>query len=52
MYSYSQQAVVAESDSELVWYDYKNLSKCDPGSEVWGVVMSHTRPHDDLERSL
>jgi len=39
IYSYSQQAVVAESDSELVWYDYEKLKKCDPGPEAWGVVM-------------
>ena len=39
IYSYSQQAVVAESDSELVWYDYEKLEKCDPGLEAWGVVL-------------
>jgi len=43
MYSYSQLAVVAESDSELVWYDYENLKKCDPGSEAWDVVVRGMR---------
>ena len=41
MYSYSQQAVVTESDSELVWYDHENLRKCDPGPETWNVVLKH-----------
>lgn len=43
MYSYSQQAVVAESDSEQVWYDYESLRKCNPGPEAWGVVLRHMR---------
>jgi hypothetical protein len=47
MYSYSQQAVVAESDSELVWYDYEALTKCDPGPGTWGVVLRHTRFRND-----
>ena len=47
MYSYSQQEVVAESDSELVWYDYENLRKCDPGPETWGVVLRHMGLQND-----
>jgi len=47
MYSYSQQAVVAESDSELVWYDYENLRRCDPGPETWSVVLKHMRLRND-----
>ena len=39
IYSYSQQAIVVESDSELVWYDYDKLKKCNPGPEAWGAVM-------------
>jgi hypothetical protein len=37
-YSYSQGAVVAESDSVIVWYDYDKLRKCDPGEEARNVV--------------
>jgi len=48
MYSYSQQAVVAESDSELVWYDYEKLGRCDPGFETWGVVLKHMRLQNEL----
>ncbi|KAF9779317.1 HotDog domain-containing protein [Thelephora terrestris] len=48
MYSYSQRAVVAESDSELVWYDYESLGKCDPGPDAWDVVLRYMRPHKDL----
>jgi len=47
VYSCSQQAVVAESDSELVWYDYEKLKKCDPGPETWGVILGHVRPPND-----
>ena len=47
MYSCSQQAVVAESDSELVWYDYENLKKCNPGPEVWDVVVKHMGLNND-----
>lgn len=48
MYSYAQQEVVADSDSELVWYDYETLNKCDPGPETWGVVLKYMLPHDDM----
>ncbi|KAG1747932.1 Thioesterase/thiol ester dehydrase-isomerase [Suillus paluster] len=38
LYSYSQQAIVADSDSVLVWYDYDNLKKCDPGDDAWRLL--------------
>ncbi|KAG0691960.1 hypothetical protein DFH29DRAFT_883340 [Suillus ampliporus] len=40
LYSYSQQAVVANSDSVLVWYDYDNLKKCDPGDGAWRILKA------------
>lgn len=52
MYSYSQQAIVAESDSELVWYDYEDLKKCDPGPEVWDVVVRHMRRYNNPPSGL
>ncbi|EIN06231.1 Thioesterase/thiol ester dehydrase-isomerase [Punctularia strigosozonata HHB-11173 SS5] len=42
-YSYSQRAIVAESDSVLVWYDYDKLRKCDPGQQARDVVMGRIR---------
>ncbi|KAH7890984.1 Thioesterase/thiol ester dehydrase-isomerase [Phlebopus sp. FC_14] len=38
VYSYSQQAIVADSESVVVWYDYDRLKKCDPGDEAWQVL--------------
>ena len=46
MYSYSQQAVVAECDSELVWYDYESHKKCDPGPETWRAVFKQLEPQN------
>ncbi|KAG1908100.1 Thioesterase/thiol ester dehydrase-isomerase [Suillus fuscotomentosus] len=40
LYSYAQQAIVADSDSVLVWYDYDNLRKCDPGDDTWRVMKA------------
>ncbi|KAG0697945.1 HotDog domain-containing protein [Suillus ampliporus] len=40
LYSYSQQAIVADSDSVLVWYDYDNLKKCDPGDDAWRILKA------------
>ncbi|KAG1738954.1 HotDog domain-containing protein [Suillus lakei] len=40
LYSYSQQAIVADSDSVLVWYDYDNLRKCDPGDDAWRILKA------------
>ncbi|KAF8549381.1 hypothetical protein OG21DRAFT_1470074 [Imleria badia] len=37
-YSYSQQAVVADSEGVFVWYDYDSLKKCDPGDDAWRVL--------------
>ncbi|KAL4062538.1 Thioesterase/thiol ester dehydrase-isomerase [Scleroderma citrinum] len=38
LYSYSQQKVVANSESTLVWYDYDKLKKCHPGDDAWRVL--------------
>ncbi|KAG2123478.1 Thioesterase/thiol ester dehydrase-isomerase [Suillus clintonianus] len=38
LYSYSQQAIVADSDSMLVWYDYDSLRKCNPGDDTWRIL--------------
>lgn len=40
LYSYAQQAIVADSDSVLVWYDYDNLKKCDPGDDTWRIMKA------------
>ncbi|KAG2033816.1 HotDog domain-containing protein [Suillus americanus] len=40
LYSYAQQAIVADSDSVLVWYDYDNLRKCDPGDDTWRIMKA------------
>jgi acyl-CoA thioesterase FadM len=40
LYSYAQQAVVADSDSVLVWYDYDSLRKCDPGDDTWRIMRA------------
>lgn len=37
-YSYAQQAIVADSEGVIVWYDYDSLKKCDPGDETWRVL--------------
>ncbi|KAH7922229.1 hypothetical protein BV22DRAFT_674438 [Leucogyrophana mollusca] len=37
-YSYVQGAVVADSDSVIVWYDYDKLAKCDPGERAWAAL--------------
>jgi hypothetical protein len=42
-YSYAQQAIVAESDSVVVWYDYDALRKCDPGEESRQVIWRRMR---------
>jgi len=42
-YSYAQSAIVAESNSIIVWYDYNTLKKCDPGAEAWAVVKGRIR---------
>lgn len=38
LYSYTQQRVVADSESTIVWYNYDKLRKCDPGDEAWRVL--------------
>ncbi|KAG1801742.1 uncharacterized protein BJ212DRAFT_1398966, partial [Suillus subaureus] len=40
LYSYAQQAIVADSDSVLVWYDYDSLRKCDPGNDTWRIMKA------------
>ncbi|KAG2072435.1 Thioesterase/thiol ester dehydrase-isomerase [Suillus decipiens] len=47
LYSYAQQAVVADSDSVLVWYDYDSLKKCDPGDDTWRILKAAS--HDGQE---
>ncbi|KZP04890.1 hypothetical protein FIBSPDRAFT_940765 [Athelia psychrophila] len=42
-WSYAQGCVVAESDSEIVWYDHDNLKKCDPGERWRAVVQRRIR---------
>jgi hypothetical protein len=42
-YSYANSTIVAESDSNIVWYDYDKLRKCDPGNEAWAVVEGRIR---------
>ncbi|KAF8909276.1 HotDog domain-containing protein [Gymnopilus junonius] len=42
-YSLSQKAFVAHSKEALVWYDYDNLKKCDPGERAKEVVFSRIR---------
>ena len=37
-YSYAQQAVVADSEGVIVWYDYGSLKKCDPGDNTWRIL--------------
>lgn len=37
-YSCAQQAIVADSEGVIVWYDYDSLKKCDPGDEAWSVL--------------
>ncbi|KZP28702.1 Thioesterase/thiol ester dehydrase-isomerase, partial [Athelia psychrophila] len=46
-WSYAQGCVVAESDSELVWYDHDKLSKCDPGEGRRAVVQRRIREKTD-----
>ncbi|KAG1874403.1 hypothetical protein F4604DRAFT_1582281, partial [Suillus subluteus] len=40
LYSYSQQAIVADSVGVLVWYDYDSLRKCDPGDDTWRILKA------------
>lgn len=39
-YSYAQQAIVADSEGVIVWYDYDSLKKCDPGDKTWRVLKN------------
>ncbi|KAJ8586164.1 hypothetical protein M405DRAFT_373664 [Rhizopogon salebrosus TDB-379] len=48
LYSYSQQAIVADSDGTLVWYDYDNLKKCDPGVRAWDILKAASK-HGQVE---
>ncbi|KAG1801741.1 HotDog domain-containing protein [Suillus subaureus] len=40
LYSYSQQAIVADSVGVLVWYDYDSLRKCNPGEDTWRILKA------------
>ncbi|KAF8652596.1 hypothetical protein AX16_004317 [Volvariella volvacea WC 439] len=44
-YSLAQQAFVAHSEEELVWYDYAALKKADPGEDVRSVVWRRMDAH-------
>jgi hypothetical protein len=48
LYSYSQQAIVADSDGTLVWYDYDSLKKCDPGVRAWDILKAASK-HGQVE---
>jgi hypothetical protein len=37
-YSCAQDAIVADSEAVLVWYDYDTLKKCDPGEAARSVM--------------
>jgi hypothetical protein len=43
LYSYSQQAIVADSDGVIVWYDYDSLKKCDPGDRAWDILKAASK---------
>ncbi|ESK90120.1 thioesterase superfamily protein [Moniliophthora roreri MCA 2997] len=38
VFSVIHQAFVAHGTEVIVWYDYDNLKKCDPGEELKGIV--------------
>jgi len=42
-YSLAQEAFVAHSREEVVWYDYDRLKKCDPGDRVREVVYGRIK---------
>ncbi|KAH7905064.1 HotDog domain-containing protein [Hygrophoropsis aurantiaca] len=46
-YSYAQRAIVADSDSVIVWYDYDKLTKCDPGERAWMVLRDRVGEKTD-----
>jgi hypothetical protein len=37
-YSCAQRAFVADSEAVLVWYDYDNLKRCDPGEQARSIL--------------
>ncbi|KAG9047527.1 hypothetical protein FS837_002051 [Tulasnella sp. UAMH 9824] len=39
LYSFSQQAEVASSDSICVWYDYDTLKKCEAPTDIGNLVQ-------------
>ncbi|KAG8979735.1 hypothetical protein FRB90_007985 [Tulasnella sp. 427] len=39
LYSYSQQAEVASSDSICVWYDYDTLKKCEAPADIGALLQ-------------
>jgi hypothetical protein len=42
-YSITQQEFVAHSRESLVWYDYDQLRKCDPGEQARKVVFGRAQ---------
>ncbi|OAX37106.1 hypothetical protein K503DRAFT_801505 [Rhizopogon vinicolor AM-OR11-026] len=48
LYSYSQQAIVADSDGAFVWYDYDTLKKRDPGDAAWDILKAASK-HGQVE---
>ncbi|EGN97007.1 hypothetical protein SERLA73DRAFT_185281 [Serpula lacrymans var. lacrymans S7.3] len=42
-YSYSQRAIVADSDAVIVWYDYDKLKRCDPGEVARNVIWNRMK---------
>jgi hypothetical protein len=42
-YSLQQKAFVAFSNEALVWYDYDNLKKCDPGEEIRNILFQNVK---------
>ncbi|TDL23708.1 hypothetical protein BD410DRAFT_786972 [Rickenella mellea] len=48
LWSYAQRAVVATSESTLVWYDYDTLKKCDPGEKTHAALRGRTHVSSKL----
>jgi acyl-CoA thioesterase FadM len=44
IWSCAQRAIVTDSDSVIVWYDYDKLRKCDPGAESREAVWRRIKP--------
>jgi hypothetical protein len=42
-FSYVQRAIVADSTSVIMWYDYDKQAKCDPGDDLWTPVLARMK---------